>query len=85
MSVAERIGNLKVSASTGENVILESLWREKPVILLDDVFSELDDHHQTSLLRSLSEHQVFISTTHIPQELYGARVWEVGSERVMSH
>jgi DNA replication and repair protein RecF len=39
---------------------------EKPVILLDDVFSELDEAHQRKLLDSLSGYQVFISTTRIP-------------------
>lgn len=56
---------------------LELQRGEKPVILLDDVFSELDDHHQTSLLQSLSEHQVIITTTHIPSTLHGAQVWRV--------
>jgi len=47
---------------------------EKPVILLDDVFSELDDAHQGALLKSLQGHQVIITTTHIPKELHGANI-----------
>ena len=50
---------------------------EKPVILLDDVFSELDDAHQTALLRSLEGHQVLITATHVPKELQGATVHAV--------
>lgn len=57
---------------------------EKPVILLDDVFSELDDHHQVSLLSSLKEHQVIITSTHIPSQLHGAKVWEMENSKKKS-
>lgn len=56
---------------------LELQRNEKPVILLDDVFSELDDNHQTSLLASLKHHQVIITTTHIPSSLHGANAIRV--------
>lgn len=42
----------------------------KPVVLLDDVFSELDETRRTKLLESLSGHQVFITSTeehHLPK------------------
>jgi len=56
---------------------------EKPVILLDDVFSELDQEHQERLLASLQGHQVFLTTTHLPERLpRGACVLEVGEGRV---
>ena len=45
---------------------LELRWGEKPLILLDDVFSELDDSHQKCLLQSLRGYQVFMTTTKIP-------------------
>ncbi len=50
---------------------------EKPVILLDDVFSELDDAHQQALLSSLQEHQVFITATHLPEGIGTATVYDV--------
>lgn len=59
---------------------LELQRGERPVILLDDVFSELDEAHQSALLESLSEHQVIITTTHIPSEIHGAKVWEMEKE-----
>jgi len=49
----------------------------KPVILLDDVFSELDDRHQEALLTSLRQHQVFITATHLPPNLHDAQIWKV--------
>lgn len=42
---------------------------KKPVILLDDVFSELDEIRRNKLLESLIGHQIFITTTeevHLP-------------------
>lgn len=63
---------------------LELQRGEKPVILLDDVFSELDDHHQTSLLKSLEGHQVIITTTHIPTEIHGAKVWKMEGRKEVS-
>jgi DNA replication and repair protein RecF len=59
---------------------LELQRGEKPVVLLDDVFSELDDNHQSALLESLDDHQVLISTTHIPSNVHGARLWEMEKE-----
>ncbi len=50
---------------------------EKPIILLDDVFSELDEAHQHALLFGLDDHHVFMSTTHLPEEVSGMKVWEV--------
>ena len=57
---------------------------EKPVILLDDVLSELDQSHQEALLSSFSGHQVIITTTHIPEDaLGGVRIWNVKQGKVM--
>lgn len=63
---------------------LELQRGEKPVILLDDVFSELDDHHQTSLLKSLEDHQVIITTTHVPSEVHGAKIWHMQKQQLVS-
>lgn len=56
---------------------LEIRRGEKPVILLDDVFSELDSVHQDALLRSLSGHQMLLSGTHLPEHTLDAVVWNV--------
>lgn len=56
---------------------LELKRGEKPIILLDDVFSELDDHHRSRLLSSLTEHQVIVTSTHLPPLTQSARVWQV--------
>jgi len=50
---------------------------EKPLILLDDVFSELDDVHQEGVLHAFSDHQVFITGTHPPKEMLDSQVWNV--------
>ena len=56
---------------------LELHREEKPVVLLDDVFSELDAAHQDALLQSLGNHQVLLSTVHCPSTLHGAQEWHV--------
>lgn len=50
---------------------------EQPVILLDDIFSELDASHQERVLSALSGHQVLLTATQMPAGLRGAKVWEV--------
>jgi len=55
---------------------LELQRGEKPVILLDDVFSELDDARQGALLESFDGHQVIITATRVPSEMCGAKVHE---------
>lgn len=44
--------------------IIEQITGQKPIILLDDVFSELDDERQKSLLST--GHQVVITSTKLP-------------------
>lgn len=63
-------------------VLFQEVRGERPVILLDDVLSELDDHHQTSLLSSLEGHQVFMTTTHAISMEETVEVWNVGDGKV---
>lgn len=67
-----------------ETSYLELARGEKPVVLLDDVFSELDDAHREALLRNLTGHQVFLSSTHLPPKLKNVSVWEVCGGKVKS-
>jgi DNA replication and repair protein RecF len=40
-----------------------TIGQDRPLVLLDDVFSELDETRRKLLLKSLSSHQIFITTT----------------------
>lgn len=53
-----------------EALILEDTLDKKPVILLDDVLSELDETHQKSLRGAFKEYQTIVTGTHIswPEE-----------------
>ena len=62
---------------------LEVRKGEKPVILLDDIFSELDAKHQQKVLESLTDHQVLMTATQIPTGLRDAAVWDVHEGTVM--
>lgn len=43
--------------------LLETVFEQKPILLLDDVFSELDGNRRKALTEFLQDHQVFITTT----------------------
>lgn len=74
---AALIGLLFVSAR-----LFNAARGEKPVILLDDVLSELDDAHQSALLTHLQDHQVFITATHPTEHVAELTAWEVGGGNV---
>lgn len=61
---------------------LELRRGEKPVVLLDDAFSELDDAHQRSLLDGLKEYQVILTATRMPPEAREIQIWNVEAGRV---
>lgn len=46
-----------------EMELLENVFQSTPILLLDDVFSELDGKRRRYLVESLKQHQVFITTT----------------------
>jgi len=59
----------------------------KPIVLLDDVFSELDEIRRTKLLENLTGHQIFITTTeehHLPKFDQGALVLKVENNQVFT-
>jgi DNA replication and repair protein RecF len=68
---------------------LELRRAERPIILLDDAFSELDDRHQGALLDAFRGYQVLMTSTRIPPNAEGAKVFDVveGSvkEAAVSH
>lgn len=45
--------------------IIEQITNVKPIILLDDVFSELDIDRQTALSDTIRSHQIIITSTHV--------------------
>lgn len=66
----------------GSATLFRDVRGEKPVILLDDVLSELDDRHQEALLSSFRGHQVFITSAH-PVPVLGTRtLWTVEDGKV---
>jgi DNA replication and repair protein RecF len=63
---------------------LELRRNEKPIVLLDDVFSELDDAHQRAVLTAFTGHQLFLTSTHLPPlpEDREASAWRVTKGQV---
>jgi DNA replication and repair protein RecF len=60
---------------------LELRRGEKPLILLDDIFSELDLNHRKRVTEAFSDHQVIMSATEAPEGVE-AEVWRVGEGNV---
>lgn len=57
--------------------MFRTIRRERPIILLDDILSELDKHHQKALLQHLHDHQVIITATHPVAQTEDLNVWNV--------
>jgi DNA replication and repair protein RecF len=54
--------------------IIEEVTGMRPIVLLDDVFSELDEKRQTHLATSFRDHQIIMTSTHAPTMLTGAKI-----------
>lgn len=57
-----------LSLKLSEIRLIKEETGESPILLLDDVLSELDQERQNFLIRSLSDTQIFITTTEISQQ-----------------
>lgn len=64
-----------------ETSYIELRKGEKPLILLDDIFSELDDRHQRCVMSAFKGHQVLMTATGVPPGAEGA-IWKVEGGRV---
>lgn len=60
-----------------ETSFLELKRGKRPIILLDDVFSEFDEHHQLALLDAVQQSQVFITSAIKPPVIANAAYWQV--------
>ena len=58
-----------LSLKLSEIKLIEEETGESPILLLDDVLSELDKERQNYLINSLSDIQVFITTTELSEEV----------------
>lgn len=67
VSVASRgeVRSIILALKFLEVEIIEKITDKKPIILMDDVFSELDLDRQKSLSDTISGHQIIITSTHI--------------------
>ncbi len=64
---------------------LELRRGEKPVIVLDDIFSELDDRHRERVESAFAGHQVFMTMTHLPADGGAAgKIWRVEKGKAMT-
>ena len=63
---------------------IKELTGDPPVLLFDDVFSELDINRQQQFLEQCDAEQVIISTTHVEYPLPDATIWKVQNGTITS-
>lgn len=68
---------LLIALKLSEIEFLKLQTGNRPILLLDDVFSELDKKRQQSLLAAIRGYQSFVTTTHHDFSIDDARVIEV--------
>ena len=68
---------LLIAIKLSEIEFLQDQTGHRPILLLDDVFSELDKKRQQSLLAAIKGYQSFITTTHHDFSIDDARIIEI--------
>lgn len=66
-----------LSLKLSEMKLIENTFYRKPILLLDDIFSELDENRQEYLLQTMGDGQIFITTTNqwTEQNIRGERYY----------
>ncbi|MBI2798417.1 DNA replication and repair protein RecF [Candidatus Saccharibacteria bacterium] len=59
--------SLLLALKLAELEYMEEQLQKEPILLLDDVFSELDASRRKHLIKAINSHQTFITTTEAPQ------------------
>ncbi len=65
-----------------EASFLELRRGERPIILLDDIFSELDELHRYRVMEAFPDHQVFLAAIERPEAHRRARMWTVSEGKI---
>ena len=75
-----------LSLKLSEIKLIEEETGESPILLLDDVLSELDNERQKYLINSLGDNQMFITTTDlmgsVARELPAGKVFKIRSGEI---
>jgi DNA replication and repair protein RecF len=64
----QRLGVLAFKLA--EIAYVKSKTNQSPILLLDDIFSELDEEHQKVILDLKTDSQIFITTTHLIEDKF---------------
>jgi DNA replication and repair protein RecF len=71
-----------IALKLSEITYIEREMGRKPILLLDDVFSELDKSRQQFLIETISGFQSFVTTTHHDFEIGSEAVFEIEGGRL---
>jgi len=77
---------LSVAMKVAQSRVLKERMGRAPLLLVDDVFGELDRHRRQAFLRALpQDSQIFITTTSmdwLDEGTFDGRIWEVRAGKV---
>ena len=68
-----------LSLKLAELELFKKLTGEAPVLLLDDVLSELDDTRQARLLEAIRSCQAILTTTSLPESVIDIRIFNINN------
>ena len=66
-----------------EAQILKDAWDEYPVLLFDDVFSELDRNRKSYIIEKIKNKQVIITAGEKIEEFGNAKMFEISEGRIL--
>lgn len=73
-----------LALKVGEYSVMRESSGEAPLLLLDDVLSELDAERATAFMAGVGDYeQAFITTAHLPASLPASRIFEIADAAVM--
>lgn len=77
--------SIVLSLKLSETDLIKSLYNEYPILLLDDVFSEMDFNRRRYFLYSLKNTQTFITTTEINKYLQNidAEFFQINNGKIL--
>ena len=77
--------SIVLSLKLAEADLIRDLYKTKPLLLLDDVFSEIDSNRSRYLLHSLKDLQTFITTTEVDEFLTSvdANFYRISEGRIL--
>ena len=87
MAPKDNSAPLALALKLAQAGLLEAVWKHPPLLLLDDIFGELDPTRRNALFAALpAGAQVLVTTTHLDwlSDAPAGPVWQLSGRRLES-